>query len=82
MDKITTTQSCELQLKQSAKPEAQAAGNVQTAVNGRMALDSLPLAMAYVPMQMWNTTYDASKGLERGTIFPELDLPFCGKGAR
>ena len=29
-----------------------------------------------VPMQRWNQVYDMSRGLTRGTIFPELDLPF------
>ncbi len=39
------------------------------------------LAMAYVPMQMWNKTYDPEVGICRGTIFPELDLPFIGEEA-
>lgn len=42
-------------------------------------LGKLPLAMAYVPFQRWRGTYEACVGLERGTIFPELDLPFCGR---
>ena len=42
-------------------------------------LGSLPLAMTYTPMQQWKTTYSAEKGLSRGTIFPELDLPFEGR---
>lgn len=36
----------------------------------------LPLAMAYVPMQGWSQTYDPAVALQRGTVFPELDLPF------
>ncbi len=39
-------------------------------------LSSFPLAMAYVPMQQWQQTYDLGLGFSRGTIFPELDLPF------
>ncbi len=35
-----------------------------------------PLAMAYVPWQQWKTPYDPAKGLSRGTIFEDLDLPF------
>ena len=35
-----------------------------------------PPAMAYVPWQQWKTPYDPAKGLSRGTIFEELDLPF------
>ena len=37
------------------------------------------LAMAYVPWQRFGQTYDLSKALCAGTIFPELDKPFCGK---
>ena len=43
-----------------------------------MILNNLPLAMSYVPFQNWNKTYDLAIGLERGTIFPDLDLPFKG----
>ncbi|PWL73028.1 MAG: hypothetical protein DBY25_01280 [Clostridiales bacterium] len=35
--------------------------------------------MAYVPRQTWKTTYPVEEALERGTIFPELDLPFTGR---
>ncbi len=45
---------------------------------GKIALDDLPLAMSYVPIQKWNNTYPLSRALDRGTIFPELDLPFKG----
>ncbi len=44
-----------------------------------MYLGSLPIAMAYTPMQQWKTTYSLEKGLSQGTIFPELDLPFDGR---
>ncbi|MGN0585391.1 MAG: spore coat associated protein CotJA [Ruminococcus sp.] len=37
-----------------------------------------PIGMAYVPYQQWEQTYDAKEGFSRGTIFPELDLPFAG----
>jgi len=43
------------------------------------ALESLPLAMAYVPRQRWNTTYEPETGFVCGTIFPELNLPFTGR---
>ena len=43
-------------------------------------LEHMPIAMAYVPWQTWRNVYDAEKGLCRGTIFQELDLPFCGIG--
>ena len=45
---------------------------------GGTILADLPLAMCYVPMQRWNTTYPLDRALTRGTIFPELDLPFTG----
>ncbi|MEE1243196.1 MAG: spore coat associated protein CotJA [Frisingicoccus sp.] len=38
-----------------------------------------PIAMAYVPMQTFQTTFDLNRSLEVGTIFPELHKPFCGK---
>lgn len=45
-------------------------------------LGSLPLAMAYTPMQQWKTTYSPSAALDAGTVFPELDLPFEGRTIR
>jgi len=39
-------------------------------------LQELPLAMAYVPIQCWGDTYAPSRALCRGTLFPQLDLPF------
>ena len=39
-------------------------------------LQELPLAMAYVPIQCWGDTYTPSRALCRGTLFPQLDLPF------
>lgn len=44
-------------------------------------IDSLPLAMAYVPMQQWRDLYSADVGLQRGTIFSQLDKPFLGRRA-
>ena len=41
-------------------------------------LECLPLAMAYVPMQQWGELYTPSVALDRGTLFPPLDLPFLG----
>lgn len=46
-------------------------------------LPAMPVvAMAYVPFQQFNTTFTPEKGLELGTIFPELDKPFLGGGMR
>lgn len=47
-------------------------------------LDSLPLGMAYVPLQKFENLYSAEEGLHAGTIFKDLNYPFivgiCGKG--
>lgn len=40
-----------------------------------------PIAMAYVPVQKWQNIYKAETALMRGTVFPELYLPFLGKEA-
>lgn len=40
-----------------------------------------PVAMAYIPFQQFGQLYPPEKGLERGTIFPDLDKPFLGGGA-
>jgi len=40
-----------------------------------------PIAMAYVPFQMWEKPYDDAVGFVRGTIFPSLDKPFIGEEA-
>ncbi len=39
-------------------------------------LQTMPLAMAYVPWQQWKNVYEGCKGLEHGTIFEELIFPF------
>ena len=38
------------------------------------------LAMGYVPMQVWSQLLPPCKGLQIGTIFADLDKPFCGRG--
>lgn len=40
-----------------------------------------PLAMAYVPYQVWETPYETDVALQRGTIFRSLDKPFIGEEA-
>lgn len=42
-------------------------------------LPNTPLAMAYVPMQKWETPYEPEVGFDRGTIFPGLDKPYIGE---
>lgn len=41
--------------------------------------DDMTVAIAYVPWQYLNKTYDPEKALMVGTIFPELDKPFTGR---
>lgn len=43
--------------------------------------EKTPIAMAYVPYQMWEKPYDDVVGFTRGTIFPSLDKPFIGEEA-
>lgn len=35
-----------------------------------------PVGMGYIPLQSWQKTYSLEQGFKRGTIFPNLDLPF------
>lgn len=42
-------------------------------------IENLSLAMAYVPVQQYTQRFDLDRGLQEGTIFPELCLPFCGR---
>lgn len=44
------------------------------------SLMGLPVAMAYVPWQHFHDVYEPDKALSYGTIFPELNKPFFGKG--
>ncbi len=39
-------------------------------------IDRFPPGMGYVPWQTWQQTYPFEQAFDRGTIFPELDLPF------
>ena len=41
--------------------------------------DSFPLAMAYVRMQPFDGMYPPEMALKQGTLYPDLDLPFCGR---
>ena len=44
-------------------------------------LEGKPLAMAYVPWQMFDEVMDGCGGLAHGTIFEELVFPFVGSQA-
>ena len=44
--------------------------------------DDPVVAMAYVPYQQPGKMYCPEQGICKGTLFPELNKPFCcGKGA-
>lgn len=46
-----------------------------------MDYKGLPLGSAYVPWQQFRNVLDAGKGINHGTIFAELILPFYGASA-
>ena len=46
---------------------------------GKEQIDSFHIGMTYVPWQVFRDMYDPHQGLDRGTIFRELDYPFYGK---
>lgn len=46
----------------------------------RWGLEGYPLAMVYAPLQNFTELYDPEKGLARGTIFSQLDLPLMSEG--
>lgn len=41
---------------------------------------SCVLGIASVPVQQFGAVYDGCTALKRGTIFPDLDLPFFAGG--
>lgn len=45
-------------------------------VNSPDKINKQNLAIASIPIQMWNETYDLEKALQVGTIFPDLHKPF------
>lgn len=58
-------------------------GNTDSGSNSiATCVDNLPLAMAYVPMQSWEETYEPAEALMNGTVFPCLNLPFLGGAKR
>ena len=42
--------------------------------------EDMVLAMAYVPVQNFDTLFEIEEGFDLGTIFPELEKPFMGGG--
>lgn len=39
-------------------------------------MEQYPVGMGYIPWQQWQQTYPLEQALRKGTIFPDLDLPF------
>ena len=56
-------------------------GLATPATEGAAPVADPVLAMAYVPMQEYGVLYDPADALTAGTLFPDLDKPFTGKGA-
>ncbi|MBQ7797475.1 MAG: spore coat associated protein CotJA [Lachnospiraceae bacterium] len=43
-------------------------------------MEEFPVAMAYVPWQKLDKIYEnLEEAFHEGTIFPELNKPFCGR---
>ncbi|ADD02848.1 conserved hypothetical protein [Thermoanaerobacter mathranii subsp. mathranii str. A3] len=42
----------------------------------------LKLARAYVPLQKYVSLYPPEEAIKKGTIFPELDMPYAGEKMR
>ena len=47
----------------------------------RQECGDMVLAMAYIPVQQFDTLFEIEEGFARGTIYPELDKPFVGGGS-
>ncbi|MEI3320439.1 MAG: spore coat associated protein CotJA [Eubacterium sp.] len=46
---------------------------------GNEPVDSMVPAMSYVPWQIWRNIYCIEEGLEKGTIFEDMDKPYIGR---
>ena len=77
-DEDRSRQNQEHRVQQSAPPATSASASCNTVCAPAETRQPMALAMAYVPWQRWQETYPLEEGFHRGTIFPELDLPFEG----
>lgn len=94
MANYNTNSDCGCRPKTPQRPNAYNPGMNQCPVSGRPPmprrcpanmdpadpLADMAIAMAYVPWQFMHETYEPDKALQCGTIFPELNKPFLGKG--
>ena len=62
-----------------ARPYPQAGGS--RAPQNALERGNYPVGMGYVPIQSWQQPYALETAFRRGTIFPDLDLPFMMGGA-
>lgn len=46
---------------------------------GNEPVDEMMPGMSYVPWQKWQNIYSMEEGLEKGTIFADLDKPYIGR---
>lgn len=54
--------------------------NTDFCVNNPENMNNGILTMAFVDMQPIDSVYQPQTALMRGTLFPNIDKPFCGKG--
>lgn len=54
-------------------------GNDKLSFTDACEAEKFPLAMAYVRIQKLDRMYPPEMALEKGTLFPDLDKPFCGR---
>lgn len=84
-DVMRRQQMEEAQQTDDRREQMQHMQNMQNMQNGNtmnqtmQARQPMVLAMAYVPWQRWNEVYAYDEGLDKGTIFPDLYLPFEGR---
>ena len=71
---VEATEQCRLLYHRPHRPVRAVIFTITTNLSG------LSIAMAYVPWQEWRSLYEVEKGFRCGTIFAELNLPFCWKG--
>lgn len=68
------------QRQQSQSPVRTATVELAKAVLDREGgLNEFGVGMTYTPWQRWGEVYQAEKGVDRGTLFPVLDMPFSGR---
>ena len=63
---------------QTMRQPAESMQNMQS-TQSMPNMQPMALAMAYVPWQRWTEPYPLEDGFERGTIFPDLSMPFEGR---